>query len=140
MNDKPPVPQGHPFGRLLGLHLERPQDGVCHASVQTREEHINPRGFVHGGVLFSLADTSMGAALWTLLAPSETCATIEIKMNFLRPVVSGSVRCETRVLRRGRTTAVLESRLHREESLVAIALGTYAIFPKGQPPQEVPTP
>jgi acyl-CoA thioesterase len=102
--------------------------------VETREDHANPHGVMHGGVLFSLADTSMGAALYTLLEADETCTTIEVKMNFLRPVTQGRLACETHVLRRGRSTAVLESRLLSGESLVAVALGTYAILPK--PPVE----
>jgi uncharacterized protein (TIGR00369 family) len=125
-------PEHHAFGRLLGLRVDRAEAGVSEAHVETRAEHFNPHGVMHGGVLFSLADTGMGAALYTRLEPGESCATIEIKMNFLKPVTEGRLRSVTEVLRRGRSTAVLESRLLCGESLVAIALGTYAIFPRPQ--------
>ncbi|HKI98563.1 MAG TPA: PaaI family thioesterase [bacterium] len=126
----PQPPQQNAFGVLLGLRIDRTEAGVCEAHLETRPEHFNPHGVMHGGVLFSLADTSMGAALYPLLRSQESCATIEVKMNFLKPVTEGKLRCETVVLRRGKTTAVLESKLHSGESLVGIALGTYAIFPR----------
>jgi acyl-CoA thioesterase len=105
-------------------------EGVCRAHLEAREEHTNPNGVMHGGVLFSLADTAMGAALFSLLPATEICATIEIKMNFLKPVTEGLLTCEARVLRRGRTTAVLEARLENGGGAVAVALGTFAIFPR----------
>lgn len=123
------------LGRLLGLRVDEAREGICRAHVDTREEHFNPNGVMHGGVLFSLADTSMGAALYTLLSAREICTTIEVKMNFLKPVTAGRLTCETRVLRRGRTTAVLESHLENGEGLVAVALGTYAIVPRPPAPE-----
>lgn len=127
----PPTPPGrNALGALLGLRVDEAREGTSHAHLEAREAHYNPHGVMHGGVLFSLADTGMGAALYTLLDERESCATIEIKMNFLRPVTTGRLSCETTVLRRGRTTAVLESHLHCAEGLAAVALGTYAIFPR----------
>jgi uncharacterized protein (TIGR00369 family) len=120
----------NPFGRLIGLRIDSINAGVCHAHLEATPEHFNPNGVMHGGALFSLADTGMGAALFSVMEPQELCATIEIKMNFLRPVSEGRLDCVTSVLRRGRTTAVLESRVQLGESLVAVALGTYAIFPR----------
>ncbi len=142
MTDEPrsQPPRSHAFGQLLGLRMDQAAAGVCHAHLEAREDHFNPHGVMHGGVLFSLADTSMGMALYTVLAPGETCATIEVKMNFLRPVAAGRVSCVTRVLRRGRTTAVLESTLHCGDEPVAVALGTYAILPLPPAPSEASPP
>lgn len=118
------------FGKLIGLRFDSIAEGVCHAHLEVRPEHFNPIGIMHGGVPFSLADTGMGAALYSVLGPDESCATIEIKINFLKPVTHGRLDAVTSVLRRGKTTAVLESKVSCGPDLVAIALGTYAIFPR----------
>ncbi len=118
------------FGKLIGLHIDETADGRCLAHLEVTEALHNPHGVVHGGVPYALADTAMGAALYPLLKPGETCATIEMKMNYLRPMSSGRLDCESTVVRRGRTTAVLEARLRNGAGDVAIALSTYAIYPR----------
>lgn len=123
----------HPFGDLLGLRIESAADGGCRAHLEISENLFNPHQAVHGGVLFALADTSMGAALYSVMDDQESCATIEVKMNFIKAVREGRLDCETTVLRRGRSTAVLESKITANGELAAIALGTYAIFPLRPP-------
>lgn len=123
----------HPFGDLLGLRIESAADGGCRAHLEISETLFNPHQVVHGGVLFALADTSMGAALYSVMDDQESCATIEVKMNFIKAVREGRLDCETTVLRRGRSTAVLESKITANGELAAIALGTYAIFPLRPP-------
>jgi len=123
----------NPFGKLIGLRIDRVEDGRCLAHLEVNESLHNPNGVLHGGVLFSLADTCMGAALFTLLETHETCATIEIKINFLRPAREGKIECDTEVVRKGRNIAVLESRLSHEGQPVALALGTYSVMPKPGP-------
>ena len=102
------------------------------AHIEINESLFNPHRVVHGGVLFSLADTCMGVALHSMLDKGESCATIELKMNFLKPVTQGLLHCDTRVVRKGRTTSVLESRIENGGSLVAMALGTYTVFKPDQ--------
>lgn len=127
----------NPFAELIGftLRIGRRGSGTSEAAIAARTELLNPNGVVHGGVLFSLADTAMGAALHTTLAPGEYCATVEIKIHFLQPVTKGKVRCRTRLVQRGSRIAVLESHLSVGRLQVAQALGTFAIFvprpPKG---------
>ena len=120
----------NPYAELVGftLRLGRRGSGSCSAALDVRPELLNPNGVVHGGALFSMADTVMGAALHTTLAPGEYCATVEIKMHFLQPVSKGKIRCSTRVVQRGRRLAVLESHLSVGRRQVAQALGTFAIF------------
>jgi acyl-CoA thioesterase len=120
----------NPFAQLVGftLRLGRRGSGRCTAALEVRPELLNPNGVVHGGALFSMADTVMGAALHTTLEPGENCATIEIKIHFLRPVTEGKIRCRTRLVQRGRRIAVLESHISVGRLQVAQALGTFAIF------------
>ena len=93
-----------------------------------RPELHNPNGVVHGGALFAIADTLMGAALHTTLAPGEYCATVEIKIHFLQPVSKGRIRGSARLVHRGGRIAVLEAHISVGRKQVAQALGTFAIF------------
>jgi acyl-CoA thioesterase len=123
-------PVKNPFAQLVGfsMRLGRRGSGTCTAALEVRPDLLNPNGVVHGGALFSMADTAMGAALYTTLEPGENCATIEIKMHFLQPVIKGRIRCRTRLVHRGRRVAVLESHISVGRLQVAQALGTFAIF------------
>ena len=92
------------------------------------EKHLNPHHVVHGAVLYALADTGMGAALYPTLEAGEICATIEVKINYYKPVAAGAVTCITEVINRGKTVANLESCIYAGEVLVAKANGNYWIF------------
>ena len=120
----------NPFAQLVGftLRLGRRGGGTATGALDVRPELLNPNGVVHGGVLFSIADTVMGAALYTTLAPGENCATIEIKIHFLQPVTRSKIRCRTRLVHRGSRVAMLESHISAGRLQVAQALGTFAIF------------
>jgi acyl-CoA thioesterase len=82
----------------------------------------------HGAVIYALADTGMGIALYPTLGKDEICATIEIKINYFKPVSTGKITCTTELVNRGRTVANLESRVFSGETLVAQANGNYSIF------------
>jgi acyl-CoA thioesterase len=119
----------HPFADLLGFQVAERGDGHCQVLLEIRPEHMNPHGLVHGAVLYALADTGMGGALTSVLGAGEICSTIEIKINYLRPWRSGTLRCDTRVVSRGRTTAVLQSDLFDGEGRhLALATGTFAVI------------
>lgn len=120
----------NPFAELVGFTLQigRRGSGTSTAVLEALPELLNPNGVVHGGALFTMADTAMGAALHTTLAPGEYCATVEIKIHFLQPVSKGRIRCSTRLVHRGSRIAVLESHIHVGRLQVAQALGTFAIF------------
>jgi acyl-CoA thioesterase len=84
-------------------------------------------------VLYALADTGMGIALYPTLDKGESCATIEIKITYFRSAPAGIIRCETVLVNRGRTIANLDSRLYLADKLIAQANGHFAILkPKGQ--------
>lgn len=118
----------HPFADLIALRIDEQADGHSRLSLVVTPAHLNPQHVAHGAVLYALADTGMGAALYPSLAEGELCATIEIKINYFKPVSAGTLSCVTRVVNRGRSVANLESRLFVGETLVAQANGNYAIF------------
>ena len=116
------------FSRLIGLEMEAMDDGHSRGSLAVTEQLQNPFGVLHGGVLYAMADTGMGAALYPGLEGDERCATIEIKISYMQAVTEGTIVCETDVVKRGRRVAYLESDLTNDGDLVAQATGSFSIF------------
>lgn len=117
-----------PFVEHVGARIVETGHGTSVLCLQVQPHHFNSHGVVHGGVMFTLADTGMGAALYPTLGPAERCATIEIKINYFRPVLEGELQCRSVLVHRGRTTASLESTLLVADTVVGKALGTFAVF------------
>jgi acyl-CoA thioesterase len=117
-----------PLAELLGIRAEKLGEGEAVFAVTLRQEHLNPYGVVHGGVVASLVDTAMGGALVSRLGAGERCATLEIKINYLAPVSDGELRAQARVVERTSRVGVLEARVHPEgDRLVALATGSFYI-------------
>ena len=123
-----------PFVDHVGICIEEQRDGLSRCTLSVEDHHFNLAGTVHGGVLFTLADTSMGAALYPTLGPGEGCATIEIKINFFKPVIGGAIVCAAEIVSKGRTVANLEACIYVGDVLVAKANGTFAIFRRKDEP------
>lgn len=120
----------HPFAETIGLIVDEQRAGYSKCSLSVLpEKHHNPHRVAHGAVLYALADTGMGAALYPTLSEGEICATIEIKINYFRSAKAGTIVCVAELVNRGKTIANLESRLYLDGKLVAQANGNYAIFP-----------
>ncbi|MEI7536955.1 MAG: PaaI family thioesterase [Comamonadaceae bacterium] len=118
----------HPFAELIGLTVEEQRRGFSQCSVVVAAHHLNPHKVAHGAVIYALADTGMGIALYPTLGAGEICATIEIKINYFKSVATGKMTCITELVNRGKTVANLESRVFSDETLVAQANGNYSIF------------
>jgi uncharacterized protein (TIGR00369 family) len=114
----------------LGIELADLGEGWLETRLVVEERHLQQDGLVHGGVLATLADLSCALAAYTLLAPGQRIVTVEMKLNFLRPVERGVVRCRGEVLKAGRTLTVSEGKLYAErdgqEVLIGAALATLA--------------
>jgi len=98
-----------PIGDLVGFSVTEAADGRAVVDMQTGPQHFNPMGTLHGGVLCDIADTAMGFAFASTLAPGESFTTVELKINYLRPVREARLRAEGRVVQRGRTIGYVES-------------------------------
>ena len=118
----------HPFGELLGLEFSQCEKGSSSCQLEISQKLMNPHGVVHGGVMYSMADTGMGGALYTALEANELCATVEIKIHYFKAVSLGTVHCQSKIINHGKRIAVLESELFCNDFLVAKALGTFSIF------------
>ena len=118
----------HPFAELIGFNFTKLDKGYSQCVLEVNEKLMNPHKVLHGGVIYSMADTGMGGALYYLLTEGELCATIEIKISYFKPVKSGKLVCETHVIHKGKRIGILESEIKNNETLVSKANGTFSIF------------
>ena len=114
------------LARLFGLSISY-TDETCVVEVPVRDFMFNPQGSLHGGVIAFALDVSMGHLIRR--AVGRPGITLEMKTQYLRPAVSGTVRCEGRFLRRGRTINYMESRMTDEDGkLLAVATSTWQLL------------
>lgn len=99
---------GPPIAQLIGFRPLSADDGHAVFEMEAGERHWNPMGTVHGGVLTDLADAAMGMAWAAGLADDESFTTLELKVNFLRPVFRGKLTAEAKVVQRGRSVGMVE--------------------------------
>lgn len=112
-----------PLAHLLGLKLDRAERGTATLYMDVRRELTQNDGLLHGGALASLIDTAAAFAALTLLEENEKSATIDLNVQYLRPVTVGKVRARATVLRAGRRTISLSVEVTDDsESVVAVAL------------------
>ncbi len=97
-----------PIAALLCFTLTSVAPGRATIEFEATERHANPMGTLHGGVLCDIADAAMGMAHATTLGDGETFTTLELKINFLKPVWTGRLRAEGRVVSGGRTIGLVE--------------------------------
>src|SRR5262247_1386932 len=91
-----------PFASLLDLKLENASPGHSVMSLQIRDELRQNLGVVHGGVTASLIDSAAALAIVPLLAEDESATTVDLTINYLRPLRTGKVTATARVLRAGK--------------------------------------
>lgn len=121
-----------PFAVLLGLQAEDFSPGVAVFTVEPAEYHYNPIGTVHGGLAATLCDSAMGCAVQTTLPAGTAYTTLELKVNFVRPITreTGRLRCEGRVIHMGRRTATAEAKVSDADGkLYAHATSTLLVQP-----------
>ena len=118
------IPQP-PVGRLIGFHLVSIEPGTAVIQFEATEAHRNPMGTLHGGVLCDIADAAMGMAYASNLNDGESFTTLELKINFLKPVWNARLTATGRVVKQGRTVGMIECDVTDEKgSLVARATST----------------
>jgi uncharacterized protein (TIGR00369 family) len=114
-----------PVMRLIGFEAKEIADGRAVVTLEAGKQHANPMGTLHGGILCDIADAAMGMAFASTLAPGETFTTIELRINFFRPVWEACLRAEGKVVRRGSTIGYVECEITDEsEHLIAKASST----------------
>jgi uncharacterized protein (TIGR00369 family) len=116
---------GAAVAELIGMRMIAAEPGRVTFELDAGPEHSSPPGTLHGGILCDLADAAMGCANLSQLEEGETFATVELKINFLKPVWTGRLSAVGEVLKAGRTLSLLDCRITDESgSLVAYATST----------------
>jgi uncharacterized protein (TIGR00369 family) len=102
-----------PIAETLGFRLVEAEPGRAVFEGEPGPHLLNPLGGVHGGWALTLIDSATGCALHTALPPGWGYATVETKANFTRAIApdGGTVRCEGRLVTKGRQIATSEARL-----------------------------
>jgi uncharacterized protein (TIGR00369 family) len=114
-----------PVAKLIGFNLTSMQPGQAVIELETTDRHANPMGTLHGGILCDIADAVMGIAYASLLQEGETFTTLELKINFLKPVWKAKLQAEGRVVSSGKTIGLVECDVIDEKHrLVARASST----------------
>jgi len=114
-----------PVADLIGFTLVSVERGRAVVELKADTRHANPMGTVHGGILCDIADAAMGIAYASELAEGETFTTLELKINFLKPVWTGTLTATSGVVKAGRTVGLVECDVTDDEArLVARASST----------------
>src|SRR5271163_1448704 len=124
--------EGMPVGKLIVFELVEIGDGRAVVTLVAGPQHTNPMGTLHGGILCDIADAAMGIAFAGTLAQEESFTTVELKINFFRPVWHALLKAEGTVVQRGRNVGYVECTITDEqERLVARAASTCMVL-RGQ--------
>jgi uncharacterized protein (TIGR00369 family) len=114
-----------PIARLLGFRLTEIESGRAVVEFEASERHANPMGTLHGGVLCDIADAAMGLAYASALDEDESFTTLELKINFLKPIWNAKLFAIASIIKKGRTVGMVECRVTDETgSLVAHSTST----------------
>ena len=126
------------FTAYCGLESVSLDPGRFVTRVHIRDCHLQQDGFVHAGLIATMADHTAGYASFSLVSPDRRILTVEYKINFLSPASGDYLECRSRVIKSGKTLLVTESDVYavkgEEEGLVAKALLTMAAVPREKVP------
>jgi len=104
--DKSPFNFPFPIMKTLGLRLVDVGDGTASFEMEAKTElHSNPMGTIHGGVLCDIADAAIGTAHLTTVTEGESFTSIDLQINFFRPVWNERLRAVAKPIHRGRTVS-----------------------------------
>ena len=121
------------FPAFCGFEVQRVDHGVFDTSLRIRPEHRQQDGFVHAGVMATIADHTAGYAAYTTVSEKYRILTIEFKINYLRPAMGDEIACRSRVISGGRKVIVSESGIYAEhrgsEEIVSKAMVTLMVVP-----------
>jgi uncharacterized protein (TIGR00369 family) len=98
---------------LMNMRLVEVEEGRAVFTVEPDERHYNGLGIAHGGLAATLLDSALGCAINTLMPAGRVFTTLEMKINYVRPMrrETGEVRCEAFVLHAGSRVATAEGRI-----------------------------
>ena len=120
-----------PIARLIGFEARDIADGRATVVLAAGPQHANPWERCTAGFC-DIADAAMGIAFATTLAPDESFTTVELKINFFRPVWEAQLKAEGTVVRRGHTIGYVECTITDEENRLVAKAASTCIALRGQ--------
>jgi uncharacterized protein (TIGR00369 family) len=124
-----------PIGELLGMRVVEVTPGEAVFVLDADRRHANPMGTLHGGVLCDLGDGAMGCAVATTLEEGQTYTTVELKINFFKPVWSQRLTARGKVVRRTRRLAYAEAEITDEQGSMVAKLNGSCLLLSGEDAQ-----
>ncbi|MGH9940434.1 MAG: PaaI family thioesterase [Blastocatellia bacterium] len=119
-----PISSNNPFLKFMGMELLDADEGCVKMKIAFRPEFLQPFT-VHGGAIYSLADSAAAHALMTLILPEQVPTTVEQRINFLKAVKNQDVFCEAQIVHMGKTLAYAEVTMTTDDgALVAKSTAT----------------
>jgi uncharacterized protein (TIGR00369 family) len=116
------------FAERLGISGEQRGEGRAVVHFDATDEHLNPAGTLHGGVLATLVDTAMGLAVRSATGDDDVPATSQLTVTYLRPGKPGRLEVTASVRTRGEHLTVCEAEVEQDGRAVAHALATFALL------------
>lgn len=117
-----------PFWEFLGIEIVEMGEGYAKLSMPFHEKITQPYGLVHGGALFTLADSAAAVAIVRIVKSGTRFVTVEMKINFLSPVNEGIIEARANVLKNGKRIIPIDVEVVNQGKLVAKAISTYIIL------------
>jgi uncharacterized protein (TIGR00369 family) len=121
------------FPAYCGFEVERAEQGIFETHLQVRPDHCQQDGFVHAGVMATMADHTAGYAAYTTVSEHFRILSIEFKINYFKPAVGDTLVCRAKVINAGKTIIVSESEVFSiskdKEKLVSKATVTLMAVP-----------
>ena len=112
----------------LGVRDETSEDGRARLLLDAAERHLNRAGTVHGGVLATLVDTAMGAAVRSATGNADVPATSQLTVTYLRPGKVGTVEVTAEVRKQGEHLTVCEADVEQDGRALVHAVATFAVL------------
>ncbi|MFZ1975838.1 MAG: PaaI family thioesterase [Candidatus Acidiferrales bacterium] len=121
-----------PIAQLIGFRLTQIQKGEAVVEFDAGNRHANPMGTLHGGVLCDVADAAMGIAFASTLDDGESFTTLELKINFLRPVWNDKLRAVGKVVSRGKTVGMTECEITNSAGAIVARSSSTCMVLRGE--------
>src|SRR5258708_1440616 len=129
MRGEAPAP---PIARLLGFEVTAVASGRVVVELAADERFANPMGTLHGGVLCDIADAAMGLAYASRLQDGESFTTLELKINFLKPIWRARLQAVGTVTKMGRTIGLVECEIRDEQGALVAKVSSTCMTLRGE--------
>jgi uncharacterized protein (TIGR00369 family) len=116
------------FAERLGVRDREAGDGKAGLRFEAGDEHLNPAGTVHGGVLATLVDTAMGLAVRSTTGEGDVPATSQLTVTYLRPGKPGTIEVTAQVRTRGEHLTVCDADVRQDGRDLVHAVATFALL------------